>query len=94
MKDKVNTISRLAEMAGLILQEQEIQVFVDEFDKALDFINTIKQANTADVATQAQVVDYKDLREDIPEPSLSRELLLANAHTTQEDSFVTAKVVG
>lgn len=94
MEDKVNAINRLAERAVLILQEQEAQTFADEFDGAMDIINIIKQANTADIAVQNKVIDYKDLREDIPVPSLPREILLANAHTTQDDCFVTAKVVG
>jgi len=92
--DKLNFIKQLEELAALTLEPQERQKYADEFDSILEFIDVIKEADTAGLQVQPQVAEYKNLREDKPQPSLPREQLLANASITQEDSFVTAKVVG
>ena len=94
MNDKLDLIKHLEDLVAIALDEQERQKYAIQWESILGCIDLITRADTGAIQVQPQTVEFKALREDIPEPSLPRAELLSNASITQEDSFVTPKVVG
>ena len=74
-------VLHVAKLARLELTEQEIERFADELSKVLDHIEMINQlGDRADVPPTSHVVNVENaLRDDVPRPSLPRDVALASA---------------
>ncbi|HEX4691174.1 MAG TPA: Asp-tRNA(Asn)/Glu-tRNA(Gln) amidotransferase subunit GatC [Solirubrobacteraceae bacterium] len=76
-RDQVLYVARLARLE---LSEEEVQRFEGELSKVLDYIGTISELDLDEVPPTSHVVAVENvLREDVPRPSLPREVALESA---------------
>ena len=85
-RDEVLHVARLARLA---LAEEEIEPMARELSAVLDHIARIGELDLADVAPTSHVVEVTGaLRADEPRPSLSREVVLAQAPAVSDEGFL------
>ncbi|MCL2418222.1 MAG: Asp-tRNA(Asn)/Glu-tRNA(Gln) amidotransferase subunit GatC [Conexibacteraceae bacterium] len=73
-------VDHVARLARLELSEAEAEKMAVELSKVLDHIEAIRQLDLDGVEPTSHVVDLVNaLRDDVPEPSLDREVALASA---------------
>ena len=76
-RDQVLYVARLARLE---LSEEEVERFEGELSKVLDYIGTISELDLDEVPPTSHVVAVENaLREDVPRPSLPREVALESA---------------
>jgi len=87
----------VADLAHLLLSEEEVRRFRDEFDAILAHMEKLNELDTADVEPMAQVLYEADetatLREDVERPTLSNEQALANAPLAGAGCFKVPLVI-
>lgn len=99
-------VQHVAELANLELTEQELDRFGGDLQNILRYIDQLDELNTADVPAMAQVSDVlqgeaaqavaprgETLRADVVKPSVSRELVMAEAPETDGRFFKVPKVI-
>jgi aspartyl-tRNA(Asn)/glutamyl-tRNA(Gln) amidotransferase subunit C len=85
-RDEVLHVARLARLR---LSEEEIDAMAGELSAVLDHIAKIGELDLEGVAPTAHVVEVGDgLRADVPRPSLSREVALAQAPAVSGEGFL------
>ncbi len=83
-----DTVLHVARLARLALTEDEIGRMVGELGAVLEHIETIAALDLEGVAPTSHVVEVSNaLRDDVPEPSLPREQILAAAPSVAGDGF-------
>ena len=81
-------VLHVARLARLELSDDEVTTMSRELSHVLDHIEKIGELELDDVAPTAHVVDVDDaLRPDEPQPSLPREVALAQAPEVVADGF-------
>jgi aspartyl-tRNA(Asn)/glutamyl-tRNA(Gln) amidotransferase subunit C len=84
-RDQVLYVARLARLE---LSEEEVERFEGELSKVLDYIGTISELDLDDVPPTSHVVAVENvLREDVPRPSLPREVALESAPDAAPGGF-------
>jgi aspartyl-tRNA(Asn)/glutamyl-tRNA(Gln) amidotransferase subunit C len=84
-RDQVLHVARLARLE---LTEQEVEAMASELSAVLGHIESIGQLDLDDVPPTSHVVEVDAaLREDVPAPSLPREVALASAPDVADDGF-------
>jgi len=79
------------------LTEEENKMVLDEFeiiDKNIDLINNIPNIKEVEPMTHTLDDFSYELREDIPEESISIDDLLSNCDDSSDDCVIVPKVVG
>jgi aspartyl-tRNA(Asn)/glutamyl-tRNA(Gln) amidotransferase subunit C len=85
-RDEVLHVARLARLA---LREEEIEPMARELSAVLDHVARIGELDLQDVPPSTHVVELTGgLRPDVPRPSLSRELALAEAPAVSGEGFL------
>lgn len=93
VKLDLETVERIAVLARLGLSPDEMERMRDQLSVVLDHISMLEEVDTEDIPPTAQVIELQNImRDDIVEPSLSREQVLLNAPRT-EDGFIKVKAV-
>lgn len=78
----------IADLAKLDLTEQEIEQYADQLSAVLDYASRLAQLNTDDIPPTASVLPLKNvMRDDIVEPSLTPDQVIANAPSASENQF-------
>lgn len=90
-------VDELADKLLIGLSREENKMVLDEFeaiDESIDLINKIE--GISEVKPMTHCLDDFEyvLREDIPEESLDRDILLRNSDDTEDGEVVVPKVVG
>ena len=81
-------VDHVARLARLELSDEESGRMAAELSKVLDHIEKIRELDLAGVEPTSHVLDVVNvLRADEPEPSLPRELALANAPEATDTGF-------
>lgn len=81
-------VLHVARLARLELTSQEVEQFTAELSKVLEHIETIEGLDLDGVEPTSHVVDVVNrLREDVPRPSLPREVALGAAPEVAADGF-------
>jgi aspartyl-tRNA(Asn)/glutamyl-tRNA(Gln) amidotransferase subunit C len=81
-------VLHVARLARLELSDAEVEKMAAELSKVLDHIDKIRELELDGVEPTSHVVDVVNaLRPDEPEPSLPRELALAQAPEPLEGGF-------
>jgi aspartyl-tRNA(Asn)/glutamyl-tRNA(Gln) amidotransferase subunit C len=81
-------VDHVARLARLELSDEESERMAAELSKVLDHIEKIRELDLAGVEPTSHVLDVVNvLRADEPEPSLPRELALANAPEATDTGF-------
>lgn len=87
-------VEYVANLARLILNEQEIEKMTDELGAIIEFANSLSELDTKDVDPTAHVFDiYNVFRDDEVKPSFSREDILKNAPSHDDACIKVPKVV-
>jgi aspartyl-tRNA(Asn)/glutamyl-tRNA(Gln) amidotransferase subunit C len=81
-------VLHVARLARLELTSDEVERFAAELSKVLEHIETIGELDLDGVEPTSHVVDVVNrLREDVPRPSLPREVALGAAPEVAADGF-------
>jgi aspartyl-tRNA(Asn)/glutamyl-tRNA(Gln) amidotransferase subunit C len=81
-------VLHVARLARLELSEEEVATMAGELSAILGHIEKIGELDLDDVAPTTHVVQVSSaLREDVPRPSLPREVALAQAPAVADDGF-------
>jgi aspartyl-tRNA(Asn)/glutamyl-tRNA(Gln) amidotransferase subunit C len=84
-RDQVLHVARLARLE---LSDDEVDRMASELSGVLDHIEKIGELDLADVPPTSHVVAVENvLREDVPRPSLPRDVALASAPDAAEGGF-------
>ena len=91
-KDEVRHIAKLA---NLEFSEEEIGRFTEQFNSILEYVARLNALDTSSIEPTSHVGGGPHpLREDVLEPSLSRDEALANAPESDRGHFKVPKVIG
>ena len=78
----------MARLARLELSDEEVDRMAAELSKVLDHIEAIRELDLEGVPPTSHVIDVVNvLRADEPEPSLPRDIVLAQAPEPLNDGF-------
>jgi aspartyl-tRNA(Asn)/glutamyl-tRNA(Gln) amidotransferase subunit C len=72
-------VKRIAELARLELTSGELELFTRQLGDILTYVEQIQGLDTTGVAPTSHVLNRPVDRDDVPQPTLSREELLRNA---------------
>ena len=87
-------VEHVAWLAKIELSEDEKNLFTEQFNSILEYFRVIDEAETDNVQPSFHAVELAGvLREDIVEPSLSREKALANASKKEKGFFKSPKIL-
>ena len=91
--DKNSTI-KLAKLARLSVNDNQLNSLEKDLKSILKFIDQLKEVNTEDIDPTSNSLDQKlILRDDIAENALSNEDLLKNVPESELGFFVVPKVI-
>jgi aspartyl-tRNA(Asn)/glutamyl-tRNA(Gln) amidotransferase subunit C len=89
-----DTVKKIAELAKLKLEDQEIDILTPQLAQILDYVSQLKNVNTDDVEPLSQVNNLKNIsRDDVVSSSLSKEDSLSSSLKTKGDFFVADAVI-
>lgn len=87
-------VEQLAVMSRLELTAEDTTAYIEHLNAALDYMDRLKKLDTGAIEPAQQVLPVKNVfREDTVEPSLKKELVLANAPEVEEGSFKVPRIV-
>jgi aspartyl-tRNA(Asn)/glutamyl-tRNA(Gln) amidotransferase subunit C len=91
-------VLKIAELARLHFSENELESFIAQFQRILDYIEQLKQVNVDDIEPTSHVslaADFEKhmFREDESKPSLPVEESLSNAPDPGSGHFRVPKVI-
>ncbi|NPA53269.1 MAG: Asp-tRNA(Asn)/Glu-tRNA(Gln) amidotransferase subunit GatC [Aquificae bacterium] len=93
MLDRENVV-KIAKLAKLQLDTQEVEIFSQQLPKILEFIEKLEELETENILPFYELIDKETpLREDIPQKGLSQEEALSNAPEKFNGFFVVPRVV-
>jgi len=84
-------VKHVAQLSRISLTEEELKKFTPQMETILESVDVLKEVDTNDIEPMKSHVKLEDLRQDIPEKSLSQEEVLKNVKY-KENGFV--KVYG
>lgn len=84
-------VKHIAQLSRISLSDEELKKFTPQMETILDSVGVLKEVNTKDIEPMKGHVKLENLREDVPDQSLSQENVLRNA-TYKENGCV--KVYG
>ncbi len=94
MKVSREQVIHIAELAHLKLTEEEIEVFQNEMNQILEYMEMLNELNTTYVESLSHPIEVKNVfREDKVDESISREEALKNAPDSTEEYFKVPKVI-
>lgn len=97
MKITEAEVRYIADLANLNLTDEEVQRFRADLESILTYMEKLNELDTTNVEPMAQVLYEMDelatLREDVPRPTLSPEVALANAPLQGGGFFKVPKVI-
>jgi aspartyl-tRNA(Asn)/glutamyl-tRNA(Gln) amidotransferase subunit C len=83
--DQVRHVARLARLA---LTDDELERFREQLSAILEAVGTVAELDLADVEPTAHPLDLVNvLADDVPEPSLALDDVLANAPDPEDGAF-------
>ena len=81
-------VLHVAKLARLRLSDEEVDRMAGELSKILEHVETMNELDLEGVEPTSHVVDLTNvLRDDVPRPSLSREVALEQAPDATESGF-------
>jgi aspartyl-tRNA(Asn)/glutamyl-tRNA(Gln) amidotransferase subunit C len=88
-------VAKVAKLARLSLSDEELDEFTDQLGQILEHANDIAALQLDDVVATAHPFGLINvLREDMIEPSLSRDDLLAMAPDSEDGRFAVPRIMG
>lgn len=94
MKITKEQVEHVAHLARLNLSEEEINSLTTDMEMILEFADQMNEMTFEDVNATAHVIPIQNVfREDVMQPSMERETLLANAPSHEKGCYTVPKVV-
>lgn len=94
MKITEKDMEQLAFMSRLDLTAEDKAAFTKSLTESLIYMDMLKKLNTSSVEPAGHVLPIKNVfREDKLQPSMGKELALANAPEEEEGSFKVPRIV-
>ena len=91
----LDDVKHVAKLARLALSDAELQRLTGQLESILDYVDKLGRADVSGVEPMAHALPLHNvLREDVIEPSLPLEQVLANAPDTDGPFFKVPKVLG
>jgi aspartyl-tRNA(Asn)/glutamyl-tRNA(Gln) amidotransferase subunit C len=88
-------VAKVAKLARLSLSDEELDEFTDQLGQILEHANDIAALQLDDVVATAHPFGLINvMREDMIEPSLSRDDLLAMAPDSEDGRFAVPRIMG
>lgn len=95
MKISKDEVLHVARLARLDIHDADIDRFAGQIGTILDYVDTLKQVDTAGVAATSHAISLTNaFREDEEKPHLPQDASLANAPEKDDGAFVVPKVIG
>lgn len=96
MKRKVDekTVEHISRLSYIKVEDHEIQKYIDNLSKILDFFDQINSVNTENIEPLFHPITSGRSREDNAEDSLPKEEALRNAPSRESDYIKGPKVGG
>lgn len=95
MSVTIEQVEKIALLAKLSFTDEEKQVFVDQFNQILSYVEKLNELDTSQVEPTFHVLEQVNvLRDDRVEPWLTQEEVLANAPRAHHGFFSVPKVIG
>lgn len=86
-------VAHVARLARLSLTDSELEAYTDQLSRILDHVESLNQAETADVPPTYHAIDLKNVfRPDEPRQSLNREKVLEQAPDAEAGCFKVPKI--
>jgi aspartyl-tRNA(Asn)/glutamyl-tRNA(Gln) amidotransferase subunit C len=87
-------VAKVALLARLRLSDEELARFTGQLNSIVDFVAQLQELDTRDIEPLAHGVEVRNVfREDVLQPSLSREDALANAPKRDAECFLVPAVL-
>lgn len=87
-------VRHIADLARIELSAAEVERFQAELDDILGYVAQLSELDTAGIEPMAQAMPRTNvLREDVAQPSLDRERVLANAPAVVAEVYVRVPAV-
>jgi len=88
-------IDKVAKLSNLKLNEEEIELFSNQFKDILSFIDKLNEVDVKDTLPFYELqIEEKSEREDIPTGTITNKEALKNAPQAEVGFFVVPRVVG
>ncbi|MDI6840914.1 MAG: Asp-tRNA(Asn)/Glu-tRNA(Gln) amidotransferase subunit GatC [bacterium] len=87
----LKTVAHIAELSELELNNKELMKFKGELSKIIGYINKLRKLRPSKLE-EPKLTPLR-LREDKPEKTLPKEVVLSNAPKKERDYFVVPKVI-
>lgn len=93
-KIDINEAKKLAKLSRLEFTEEELNNFVLEFDKTLEYVQQISSVNTTGIDLKEKTINAKtQLRADQVVESFSQEDIIKNAPSSEDGAFLVPTTV-
>ncbi|MFH1214708.1 MAG: Asp-tRNA(Asn)/Glu-tRNA(Gln) amidotransferase subunit GatC [Candidatus Neomarinimicrobiota bacterium] len=94
MRIDVKTAAKIADLARLTLNDDEIQKYAGQMETILKYIEQLQSLDTTEVSPLSHVHEMTNVfRNDVVKPSLPKEAVFANAPQEQAGYFIVPKVI-
>jgi len=94
-KIDLDQVRHVAKLARLALPAEKLEKFTGQIESILEYIAKINRLDTSNVEPMAHALPiHNALRDDVVQPSLPVEKVLANAPDTDGPFFKVPKVIG
>lgn len=93
-KIDINEAKKLAKLSRLEFTNDELESFITEFDKTLEYVAQISAVDTTGVDLHERTLNAKnELREDEIIPSFKQEEIIENAPQSEDGAFLVPTTV-
>ena len=94
MKLSLDQLRHVARLSRLALEDDELQVFDEQLNSILEYMEQLNQLDTTDIPPTAQVLDLRNvLRQDAVKQEQTVEDMLENAPERRGDFFGVPRII-
>jgi len=97
MADRISAadVAHVARLARLDITDDELERFTEQLGAVLDHANDVAALDTHDVPPTAHPLPLRNVfRDDVPQPSLDRDEVLAQAPAAEDGRFRVPRILG
>ena len=95
-KITVSDVQKIAQLSGLKLSDEELELYREQFEAILGFVEQLDSLDTTGVEPTYQVTGLKNVtrKDEIIDYGVSTEELLKNAPETENNQIKVRRVLG
>lgn len=93
-KITIDEVKHVANLARLAITDEEAEVFSEQLDKIIGFVEQLNELDTDNVEPTTHVLDMKNVfREDVAKPGLPVEEVLKNAPDYEDGQIKVPAII-